>query len=358
MDRDESAGTVDFAGVFARFRFRRGTGENPGDLYRLDQNGRELPIRLGKPALRILRRLLRGPEGRWVSNKELKDEGWPGNEDGDLDDNLRVEIGRLRASLSENAQNSCVRWGRRSGYRYVEPGAPPIDAEQRISSLLTERGGSLIPQSEPSGSICPQWWNPHKMWSPGELAQGLRLRALVKNDDGVRFSEGLINGICEFADNWLPPPDLEPGDEASHCHLMGMAHGLTKMGEIFEEDLYEEDLAEFIVCAQTKLFYYLYGIARDIGVILTDGDDYKVDEDFIKGVVSEIRARWFEIDNPAEVFPLVLSVYASIVEAYIILKQPSCGQFKNVIAMLMTKLLDTRKLVDYMVDYLQNRVGR
>jgi hypothetical protein len=62
MDRDDPAGVVDFAGVFARFRFHRGTEENPGDLYRLDQNGREVPIRLGKPALRIFRRLLRGPD--------------------------------------------------------------------------------------------------------------------------------------------------------------------------------------------------------------------------------------------------------------------------------------------------------
>jgi DNA-binding winged helix-turn-helix (wHTH) protein len=115
--------TAEFLGVFARFRLHL----NDEDLYRLDQASGETLVRLGRPAFRMLC-LLREREGKPVSNKELKAAGWPEKaekRDGELDDNLRVEIGNLRASLGENARNSCIQWRRGHGYRYVAPATPP-----------------------------------------------------------------------------------------------------------------------------------------------------------------------------------------------------------------------------------------
>jgi TolB-like protein/class 3 adenylate cyclase/Flp pilus assembly protein TadD len=112
-----SADTKDFAGVFARFRLYRSSRR----LYRLDQELGEVPVRLGNAAFDLLR-LLVEQEGKSISGKALKNEAWPGRDEDSLDDNLRVEIDKLRGSLGENAQNSCIRLEPKGGgYRYVSP---------------------------------------------------------------------------------------------------------------------------------------------------------------------------------------------------------------------------------------------
>jgi DNA-binding winged helix-turn-helix (wHTH) protein len=115
-----SAKTIEFAGVFAGFRLYL----NDRRLYRLDQARGEVPVRLGNPAFNLLR-LLVEQEGQPVSKEELKSAAWPQDKKGNLDDNLRVEIGNLRSSLGENARNSYIRLEPKSGgYRYVPPTIP------------------------------------------------------------------------------------------------------------------------------------------------------------------------------------------------------------------------------------------
>ena len=74
MDRDDSVGTVDFAGVFARFRLHLNTER----LYRVDEKSGEVPVRLGKPGFLMLRELLK-QDGDAVSNQALKDAAWGEN---------------------------------------------------------------------------------------------------------------------------------------------------------------------------------------------------------------------------------------------------------------------------------------
>jgi DNA-binding winged helix-turn-helix (wHTH) protein len=129
MDGRGPADTVEFTGVFARFRLYL---NEPRGLYRLDQTLGEVPVRVGNAAFHLLRLLLE-QKGRPVSKKALKSEAWGTEDDaGDWDDNLRVEIGKLRASLGENAHNSCIqREMKGGGYRYNEHEIPvPSNAEQ------------------------------------------------------------------------------------------------------------------------------------------------------------------------------------------------------------------------------------
>src|ERR1700730_18848889 len=93
-----------FAGVFSRFRLYLG----PRLLCRLDEAIGEVPVRLGNPGLRLLEHLL-DQKGKPVSKKSLIEAAWEGKgKDGDWDDNLRVEINKLRTSLGENAHQSCI----------------------------------------------------------------------------------------------------------------------------------------------------------------------------------------------------------------------------------------------------------
>jgi TolB-like protein/DNA-binding winged helix-turn-helix (wHTH) protein len=149
MDGRGSADTVEFTGVFARFRLYL---NEPRGLYRLDQTLGEVPVRVGNAAFHLLRLLLE-QKGRPVSKKALKSEAW-GTEDeaGDWDDNLRVEIGKLRASLGENAHNSCIqRELRGGGYRYNEHEIPVPSGNG--SGAHDVDNGEISPNTLPNSAL-------------------------------------------------------------------------------------------------------------------------------------------------------------------------------------------------------------
>jgi DNA-binding winged helix-turn-helix (wHTH) protein len=141
MDERGSADTIDFVGVFARFRLSL----NDRRLYRLDQARGKVPVRLGNASFELLR-LLVDQEGNPISRKVLKSEAWPGRDEDSLDDNLRVEIQKLRSSLGENAQNSCIRSEPKGGgYRYIPPATPLPSGDDRGVELPT----GAMARSEP-----------------------------------------------------------------------------------------------------------------------------------------------------------------------------------------------------------------
>jgi adenylate cyclase len=120
MKDSDSPNTIEFTAVFSRFRLYL----NDQRLYRLDHAIGEVPVRLGNPAFHLLTKLL-GQTGKPVSKKSLIEAAWEGKGNGgDWDDNLRVEINKLRTSLGENARNSCIRTTF-EGYAYVAPGECP-----------------------------------------------------------------------------------------------------------------------------------------------------------------------------------------------------------------------------------------
>src|SRR5215469_2602756 len=117
MDRSAPAEVLEFAGVFGRFRL----DVNNRRLHRLDPAIGEIPVRLGNPGFHLLLLLLE-QKGASVTKQALKRAAWKiDDEDGSWDDNLRVEIGKLRSGLGENAHNSCIQRAAGGGYCYIEP---------------------------------------------------------------------------------------------------------------------------------------------------------------------------------------------------------------------------------------------
>jgi adenylate cyclase len=119
MKGNDSPNIREFAGVFSRFRIY----VNDRRLYRLDQAIGEVPIRLGNATFCLLHELL-NQKGKSVSKKSLIDKAWEGKVKVDRDDNLRVEINKLRTSLGEDAHNSCIQTSS-GGYAYIQPENPP-----------------------------------------------------------------------------------------------------------------------------------------------------------------------------------------------------------------------------------------
>ena len=117
MGRSKSADIIEFAGIFGRFRL----DVNNRRLHRLDPALGEIPVRLGNPGFHLLLLLLE-QKGGSVTKQALKRAAWKiDDEDGSWDDNLRVEIGKLRSGLGENAHNSCIQRAAGGGYCYIEP---------------------------------------------------------------------------------------------------------------------------------------------------------------------------------------------------------------------------------------------
>jgi DNA-binding winged helix-turn-helix (wHTH) protein len=105
MKGSDSPNIIEFGGTFARFRLY----VDDRRLYRLDQAIGEVPAWLGNAAFYLLYELL-DQKGKSVSKKSLIDNAWERKGKGDdREDNLRVEINKLRTSLGENAHNSCIR---------------------------------------------------------------------------------------------------------------------------------------------------------------------------------------------------------------------------------------------------------
>jgi DNA-binding winged helix-turn-helix (wHTH) protein len=128
MNEGDESEPREFLALRGRFCLRRDR------LYWLDEARNEVPVPLvGDPACRMLRLLL-NREGTWVSNDDLITEGWPNDplkkQKNDGTD-FRVAMQKLRAGLGENAQNSCIKWERGRGYRYV---APPPEEEAPVPS--------------------------------------------------------------------------------------------------------------------------------------------------------------------------------------------------------------------------------
>jgi TolB-like protein/Tfp pilus assembly protein PilF len=138
MKGSGSANFAEFAGVFWRFRLYLSDERRNGQrLYRLDQAIGEVPIRLGNPGLRLLEHLL-DHKGNSVSKRNLIRAAWEGKDnDGDREDNLRVEINKLRTGLGENAHNSCIQTYP-EGYAYIPPEKPrhPLPLPPRLSIVV------------------------------------------------------------------------------------------------------------------------------------------------------------------------------------------------------------------------------
>ena len=373
----ERRGSVEY--LFGDFRL----GPSAPCLRRVDKTrtAAEIPINLNNRELTLLR-LLVERKGQVVFYDDIFAEVWhlpPRCMD---NTNIHMLVFHLRRALDlgeDGIQNVRTR-----GYRIAldvterevapEKGkAKPTNSWMHLGKLIktavTEGFGALTQRwtgdSGPEECIpkvkatplsrwdpLKMWRTPHKMWSPRELAYGLRRRVLVKTNDGVRFSEGLIDGICEYAETFSPrlpnrPPFCD-GCEISCLVSVGMAHILSRKAEIVDEDL-----LKFIASAILKVILYLFGIGEEIGIILIDGDNWEVDKDYIKGVVDEIHAEWYQVEDPVEVLPFVLSIYAYMVELYIESKQPSHSRFKYIIAILLFSLSDGYKLVDFWVDWLR-----
>jgi adenylate cyclase len=140
MGRSASADVIKFAGVFGRFRL----DVNNRRLHRLDPAIGEIPVRLGNPGFELLCLLLE-QKGGSVTKQALKRAAWKiDDDDGSWDDNLRVEIGKLRSGLGENAHNSCIQRAAGGGYCYIEPKTRAPD-KAPATAAKTGEGGSPRP---------------------------------------------------------------------------------------------------------------------------------------------------------------------------------------------------------------------
>jgi len=148
MDRSASAEAVEFAGVFGHFRLDL----NNRRLYRLDPAVGEIPVRLGNPGFYLLRLLLEH-KGEPVTKEAPKREAWKIDDtNSSWDDNLRVEIGKLRSGLGENAHNSCIQRAAGGGYCYIEAKARAPDKAPRIAA---KTGGGASPRADLSIVVLP-----------------------------------------------------------------------------------------------------------------------------------------------------------------------------------------------------------
>ena len=148
MDRSGSVEGVEFVGVFGRFRL----DVNNRRLHRLDPTIGEIPVRLGNPGFHLLCLLLEH-KGQPVTKTALKSAAWKiDDKNGGWDDNLRVEIGKLRSGLGENAHNSCIKSVAGGGYYYVEPKIRAPDEEPAIAA---KTGSGARPRSDLSIVVLP-----------------------------------------------------------------------------------------------------------------------------------------------------------------------------------------------------------
>ena len=148
MNRTASAEAVEFAGAFGRFRL----DVNNRRLYRLDPVMGEIPVRLGNPGFHLLCLLLEH-KGQPVTRRALKHAAWKiDDEDGSWDDNLRVEIGKLRSGFGENAHNSCIQRAAGGGYCCIEPKARAPD---KAPTIAAKTGGGASPRADLSIVVLP-----------------------------------------------------------------------------------------------------------------------------------------------------------------------------------------------------------
>ena len=148
MDRSASAEVLDFAGIFGRFRLDVINRK----LRRLDPAVGEIPVRLGNPGFHLLLLLLE-QKGASVTKQALKRAAWKiDDEDGSWDDNLRVEIGKLRSGLGENAHNSCIQRVAGGGYCYIEP---KTRAPDKAPATAAKTGESRSPRPDLSIIVLP-----------------------------------------------------------------------------------------------------------------------------------------------------------------------------------------------------------
>ena len=155
MKGNGSANFEEFSGELWRFRLYANDERRDGQrLYRLDPAIGEVPIRLGNPGLHLLDKLLDQREEP-VSKKDLKHAAWGARAEGEgWDDNLRVEINKLRTSLGERARKSCIQT-RREGYAYVEP----ENNKARLARVDRVRAVEIAGNSAPAAR-----WPIHSWW--------------------------------------------------------------------------------------------------------------------------------------------------------------------------------------------------
>jgi DNA-binding winged helix-turn-helix (wHTH) protein len=121
-------------------------------LYRLDPAMGEIPVRLGNPGFHLLCLLLKH-KGEPVTKEALKRAAWKiDDKNSNWDDNLRVEIGKLRSGLGENAHNSCIQRAPGGGYCYIEPKARAPD---KAPTIAAKTGGGASPRADLSIVVLP-----------------------------------------------------------------------------------------------------------------------------------------------------------------------------------------------------------